>query len=147
MRRREGAQGIGVGGATLLMIFAVLCLVIFAVLALLHAKSGEELALRASGAVEEYYAADSRAEEVCAELLACLEAGEFPQKIGGTPVAGTAEGEAACFTYRVEVNERQAIEAVLRWDGEELSRLSWKLVPSGPWVPEDTLSVWSGEFE
>lgn len=59
-----------VGGATLLMLFAVLCLTVFAVLSLISAKSQSALVQKSADAVTAYYQADTRAAEIYDEVAA-----------------------------------------------------------------------------
>ena len=66
-----------VGGTSLLVVFAVLCLTVFALLSLATVRSDTKLADASQRAVEEYYAADLQAQEI----LARLRAGETPDGV------------------------------------------------------------------
>ncbi len=55
--------GMNVGSASLVLIFAILCLTLFATLTLLCAKNEMNLTNKYSESVTQYYAADSKAEE------------------------------------------------------------------------------------
>ena len=55
--------GMNIGSASLVLIFAVLCLTLFATLTLLSAKNEMNLTNKYSESVTQYYAADNKAEE------------------------------------------------------------------------------------
>ena len=82
-RMREGKNPAPVvGGSSLLVIFAVLCLTVFAMLSLTQAQADRRLAQNSWSAVTGYYQADCQAQEI----LSQLRAGERPDGV-------TAEGE------------------------------------------------------
>ena len=64
-----------VGGSSLLVIFAVLCLTVFALLGLSTMQAGTRLSQTTMQAVSAYYQADCQAEEVFARLRS----GELPE--------------------------------------------------------------------
>lgn len=66
-----------VGGISLLVAFAVLCLTIFALLSLTTVRADVRLADASADAVTEYYAADCQAQEI----LARLRNGEVPDSV------------------------------------------------------------------
>lgn len=61
--------GMNIGSASLVLIFAVLCLTLFATLTLLSAKNEMKLTCKYEESVTQYYAADSKAQED----LQCIE--------------------------------------------------------------------------
>ena len=68
MKGRESMSPPLVGGVTLLTVFAVLCLAVMSMLSLSVVRSDAELSRRSAEAVTAWYAADTRAEEILAEL-------------------------------------------------------------------------------
>ena len=66
MRKREKAAAIG--GSSLLVVFAVLCLSVFALLSLSTVQADSRLGIAAAESVSDYYAADSEAEQILAQL-------------------------------------------------------------------------------
>ena len=131
-----------VGGVSLLVAFAVLCLTVFALLALATVQADARLAGASAQAVADYYAADCQAQE----LLARLRGGE-------TPVEVTAHGEDSWhdpsmirYTYAVPISDTQELQVevlVDRTDGS-WSVLRWQSVPVGEWEPDTSLTVWDG---
>ena len=59
-----------VGGVSLLVVFAVLCLTVFALLSLSTVRADDRLSQASARAVSGYYAADCQAQEVLARLRA-----------------------------------------------------------------------------
>ncbi len=106
-RMREGKNPAPiVGGSSLLVIFAVLCLTVFAMLSLTQAQADRRLAQNSWSAVTGYYQADCQAQEI----LSQLRAGERPDGV-------TAEGEGV-FSYACPISDAQTLEVRVRLTGE-----------------------------
>jgi len=127
--RREAHAAIG--GSSLLTIFAVLCLTVFAVLTLATASAGVRLSDSTAAAVEAYYAADCAAEEI----LARLRAGECPE--------GVTE-KNGIFYYCCPISDTQTLMVEAAVKAEEYQILRWQAVPSAQWEAEEQLRVWDG---
>lgn len=123
-----------VGGSSLLVIFAVLCLTVFALLALSTVEAGGRLSEKAISSVEEYYAADTRAEEIVAELRS------------GKSVDGVTVQDGV-YSYTVPIREGQSLTVRLRLAGNQETILQWKTVSESDWTPNEDLPVWDGSFE
>ncbi|MBD5133272.1 MAG: hypothetical protein HDT38_02190 [Clostridiales bacterium] len=67
-RKREGMAPPALGGSSLLVAFAVLALTVFALLSLSTVRADVRLADASAKAVEDYYAADVKAQEILARL-------------------------------------------------------------------------------
>ena len=120
------------GGSSLLVIFAVLCLVVFALLCLTTAQAYGRLADASVRAVEEYYAADCRAQEILAQLR------------GGTIPDGVWQ-DGRRYGYTCPVSETQALYAEVQQVGAEWQILRWQTASTAGNIPEETLPVWKGE--
>ena len=118
-----------VGGSSLLIIFAVLCLIVFALLGLSTVQADKRLQDISVEAVENYYAADSRAEAV----LARLRSGQIPE--------GVTEHDGI-YSYQCPMSRTQALQVQVR--ASDWKVLRWKLVSTIEWEPEDSLTVWNG---
>lgn len=68
MKNKNDYSGIGVGYVSVMMIFAVICLTVFAVLSLRASSSGYELNKKSSSYTTDYYTADSKAKAILAAL-------------------------------------------------------------------------------
>ena len=121
-----------VGGSSLLVIFAVLALTVFALLSLSTARAGERLSTTSADAVSAYYQADCRAEEI----LARLRSGEMPD---GVTVAD------GIYSYTCSISDTQALEVSVQLENGFYTILRWQSVSTTDWQPDDTLNLWDGE--
>ena len=120
-----------VGGSSLLVIFAVLCLTVFAALSLTTVTADTRLSRQNADSVADFYAADTLAEEVYAAICA----GELPQGV-------TVEGDT--YAYTVSVSETRVLQVELRRSGEDFSVIRWQTAAKTAWQADDTLIVWGG---
>ena len=130
---REGKRApTVVGGSSLLVIFAVLCLTVFAVLSLAQGQADRRLAQSSWSAVTGYYQADCQAQEI----LSQLRAGERPDGV-------TEEGENV-FSYACPISDAQTLEVRVRLTGENYEILSWQAVFTADWQADEDLDLWDG---
>ena len=127
---KEGFPGVGV--SSLLVIFAVLCLTVFALMSVSTARANQTLSEKAAAAVEGYYQADRAAEET----LARLRAGERPEGVRETD---------GIFCYACPISDVQTLVVEVRVDGTAYDILRWQAVSTADWQTSDQLPVWSGE--
>ena len=123
-----------VGGSSLLVIFAVLCLTVFALLGLSAVQAGGRLSQKMVDSVEAYYEADCMAEE----LYARLRLGELPAEV-------VQEGDT--YTYVCPVSETNELQVVLYKTGEQWEVIRWNVVSTAAWESDVSLDLWDGEFE
>jgi len=121
-----------VGGSSLLVIFTVLCLTVFALLGLETVRANCRLTDAAADSVASYYAADAQAESI----VALLRTGEIPDYV--------LQDEDVC-TFACTAGDTQALVVSVRIVGDDYEILSWQSVPSAEWQAADSLNVWSGE--
>ncbi len=137
MRRGGGLSG----AVSLVMIFCVLCLSVFAVLTLSTAMSEKRLSDLAARRTAEYFEADCRA----AEIVSDLSAGRTPA--GDVEIARTGWGEEGTlveFSLPAGGGRTLTVRAVL--DGRGGCRvLCWKTGYAGSWETDDTIEIWDGE--
>ena len=135
MRRREkrGFSVPVVGGSSLLVIFAVLCLTVLAMLSLSTARSSAELSRASADAAAAYYEADAQAEEI----LARLRGGEAPE--------GVTSGGDGTYEYEVPISQTQALSVRVRAAEDGWTVLRWKAVSTAQWTPDESIEVWDGE--
>lgn len=127
-----------IGGTSLLVVFAVLCLTVFALLALTTVQADVRLADAAAKAVEDYYAADCQAQEI----LARLRGGERPE---GVSFSGSGPIRAK---YAVPISDTQELQVVVSLAGgadKGYTVESWRAVPTGEWTGNESLNLWDGE--
>ena len=138
-------NAVGLGGASLVLIFSILCLAIFSVLALSSANREKTLTDRLKASTEAYYAADSRAVEIEVKLREALARGETPSEIDG--VAVTAQDDT--YTYACPIDERRTLAVVLKAARNQLpvtlQTLQWCEISTADWTPQEELDVWKGD--
>lgn len=131
MDKRETFSPPAVGGSCLLVIFAVLCLTVFALLSLSTVQANGRLADASVAAVSAYYQADCQAEAV----LARLRSGQVPEGVA-------ADGDT--YTYTCPISDTQSLEVRVRLEGDSWTVLRWQAVSTVEWEAEDSLDLWSG---
>ena len=138
--KKERLSPPALGGSSLLVVFAVLCLTVFALLSLSTVRADTRLADASAQAVEAYYAADCQAQEI----LARLRAGEVPPEVNPDWFSALA-GET--YTYAVPISDTQELEVEVRFDSADGSWtvLRWQAVPVGGWE-ETGVEIWDGEM-
>lgn len=128
-----------VGGSSLLVIFAILCLTIFALLSLSTVEADLRLDDAALKAVSGYYEADCEAEEI----LARLRVRDVPDGVKLSETEGGVLAEYACA-----ISETQELRvSVLFADGlgDKYEVVRWQAVSTAEWAPDGGLDVWDGE--
>ncbi len=133
MDREQGTRFTppAVGGASLLVVFAVLCLTIFALLSLTTVQANRRLADAAVQATVDHYAADCAAQAI----LARLRTGEVPEGV---------EKSGDIYTYECPVSSTQKLEVEVRVRGSDYTVLRWQTVASQTWQADDSLELWDG---
>lgn len=127
-----------VGGASLLVVFAVLCLTVFALLSLSTVRANGRLSETSARAVADYYAADVKAQEI----LARLRAGETPD---GVTWSSPMEGGETEYSYTVSISNTQELQVeVLVWPDGRWSVQRWQAAAAGGWEIDEGLEVWDG---
>jgi hypothetical protein len=135
----------GIGSASVVLIFAVLCMAIFSVISLVTALNEEKLVESEVALVTSYYAADALAEEIFAEILATRSA---PEEISGVAIESFFDNylrEIISFMCPVSETHGLFVSAAIGFDSHEI--LSWRMVHLAEWHADDRINVWQGEFD
>lgn len=156
MNKKERTQGAGVGYVSVMLIFAVICLTIFAVLSLKAALSDDSINERSGEFLKQYYAADTAAKEKLSELndLAFeLKNSEFfedgfeenSKNIDGVTARRSPDGISVSYT--VEINERQelAVDVVFD-DSGKYTVNKWQSRTATTDDDNSHINVWDGNF-
>ena len=104
MRVKERFSPPVVGGSSLLVIFAVLCLTVFALLGLSTVQADRRLSDASAQAVRAYYEADVQAETILAQL-----------REGRMPEGVAVNGEF--YAYVCPISDTQELQVQLRRKG------------------------------
>ena len=126
-----------VGGVSLLVVFAVLCLTVFALLSLTTVQADVRLADASAQAAADYYAADLEAQTI----LARLRNGERPE---GVTFSGSGLLRAE-YTCRISDTQELQVSVILQGiSGREYVIERWQAVPSAEWESDESLDLWDG---
>jgi hypothetical protein len=115
-----------IGGCSLLVIFAVLCLTVFALLGFSTVQANKRLADISAQAVSDYYRADSQAEEI----LARLRTGEIPD--------GVTE-KNHIYSFRCIISPTQAL--LVEVQEENWKILRWQTISTIQWQPDESIDL------
>jgi len=133
----------GIGSASIVLIFAVLCMTIFALISLQSALADRALASAQKQLVKEYYAADAKAEYILAEIL---KADTIPEAINETNITSYSvydKGATAVeFTCPMSETKEICVEIMLYENSYDILR--WEIQYTGTWEIDDSLHVWPG---
>ena len=123
-----------VGGSSIITIFAVLCFIIFALLSLSTSKADSTLARKSVDAVAKYYQADTKAEEILAQI-----------REGIIPEGVFSDGNFYSYQCPIDDNQQLSVEAEVTGDSYVIKK--WKKEYIGEWKADDTIKVWGGMEE
>ena len=149
-KKSHVAMGMHVGSASIVMIFAVLCLTVFASLSFITANNEYNLAQKTMYATEQYYAADSICEERYAQICLILQNLEqydnMTAQLAAIDVQAEQQGAEWMLSYEVPIDEVQqlAVQLCLRQDGV-LAVERWVVMASSPWDYDTAIKVWDGQ--
>ena len=136
--------GIGVGSASIVLVFAVLCLTVFSLITLVVARNNKALAETEASLVAGYYEADALAERIIAEII---ETGAIPESVLGVEIdtywdmmLGT---EVA--SYFCQLSDKKELYVKLAVNGDYVNVLNWQMLDVGEWEFDDSLGVWIGD--
>lgn len=139
--RKHGKISLPMSGASsMLVIFAVLCMTIFAILSLSTVMADGRLADASAKAVEDYYEADGKAEEV----LAQLRQGKTPEDVEVQILEEGAEG--TIYYYHLPVGEKQELLVVVCVSNMDYEVYQWQTVSTADWEVDETIKVWDGTW-
>lgn len=95
IKREERPLGLNIGSASIIMIFAILCLTVFSALSLVTSVSEKKTAQRFADETAAYYEADSEAVKIKNSIQAAIDAGSTPQQAVAANNAQYLTGQAA----------------------------------------------------
>ena len=119
------------GAVTLVMIFCVLCMAVFASLTLVTARREAALTELTAQRTQAYYDADREA----TEKVAALAKGDKPRDV-------KISGDTASFA--VPVGDAQKLDVRVRLTDDGCSVEKWATVYDGDWETDDSIEVWGG---
>lgn len=123
-----------VGGSSLLVIFSVLCLTVFALLALSTVKADIRIADASIQSIEEYYRADCEA----GEILAQIRQGNVPDGV---------EQDGNVYAYSCPVSDTQVLSVIAEVTDTNYKIYQWKIILTEQWSPDEYIEVWTPDEE
>lgn len=157
---------IGVGGASLLLIFVLLSLTTFATLSLVSANADKGMVDRDAQAVTNYYAADSIAEEMLAKigeivaqtppngLVSALQAIQLENQLEihlEEPILVKQELDGITIAYSLPVDQRRYLHVGLLIQDRNIKITEWRVALQQldadelSTLPDEEDNFWSGE--
>ena len=130
-------MGLNIGSASIIMLFAVLCLTVLAALSLLSANSQYSLAERSAEVTRAYYAAEVKA----AQMYDLVKNGDL------SSVSLYEQNGETLYSYTVDIDEFQSFSVLIAIEDGTTQIRSWKIVEAGNWTPDDFFDLWTGETE
>lgn len=132
MKRGGGLSGV----VSLVMIFCVLCLSVFAVLTLATADRERRFSELNAERAAAYYAADAEA----ARIVSALSRGEQVDQ----ELTYIEENGERCVEFSIPAGGEQSLDVLVRLTDRGCEVRRWAMVYSGDWAPNDALIVWDG---
>lgn len=140
MKRKLKAMGLPIGGPSLIMAFILMCLTIFACISFMAANRDYKLSQKTAESLTQYYAADSKAEEILAEIDISLSNNEAIENIESNlkdyNTIVTKDGDRINISYAVPIKDEMELEVTARFTDGKIEILGWKVVNNS--VIEDT---------
>lgn len=150
MANERKTAGVNIGGASIIMVFSVLCLTIFSVLTLVSANAESLLANKSAKVISDFYKADEQATEKLANVYQIIDEQSNLQNIK-TDVEKISkdvlveEKSGALYIYYFEIiDDNQQLNVALRTDGKKVDIVNWKIENTDQWEPDNGLGLWQG---
>jgi len=136
--------GLGVGSASIVLVFAVLCLTVFSLITLVVARNDKALADAEAELVVGYYEADKQAEIILAEII---ETGYIPESISGVEIRSgwDMDLEMDVASYVCPLSDKKELYVKVAMYDDIINILSWQMLDIGAWELDDSLNVWLGD--
>lgn len=149
MQNERKSSGINIGSASIIMVFSVLCLTVFAVLSLITANSEYKLAVKSTDVIKNYYAADNAATEKLAVLKDTFDDGDFAAvqtKATELGIICESVGEDVTLSFEEKVTDTQALSVKATYTSGDFRIDEWKLISTDEWNADAGFELWDGEF-
>ena len=139
----KNSGGIGVGSASIVLVFAVLSLTVFSLITYVVASNDKALVVAEAQLVKGFYEADSLSERIVAEILA---SDYIPASIQGIDIEHYwdmyLDAEVVEFTCPVSDKKALYVRFAAREDSHDI--LTWRMYDTDEWDFNDRLNVWLG---
>lgn len=134
----------GIGSASAVLLFTVLCLGVLAMIAHTAAANEKALAEAEAAIVMGYYEADALAERVVSGILA---GADIPAEALGVAVTEGRDEASPLKTaeFACAVTDKKELHVKIAIRGDTRDVLIWRMRDREQWEPDSRLPVWPGE--
>lgn len=149
MQNERKSSGINIGSASIIMVFSVLCLTVFAVLSLITANSEYKLAVKSTDVIKNYYAADTAATEKLAVIKGVADDSDFSAiqtKATELGIICESAGADVSLSFEEQVTDTQALSVKVLYKNGDFLVKEWKLISTDDWDANAGFELWDGEF-
>jgi hypothetical protein len=139
-------KGIGIGSASIMLVFAVLCLTILAIISYSSAVANRAMVQVEANLVQKYYQADQLAEYIFAELLT---ADFIPEMINDIEIMSgwDWELEAEILSFACEISDKKELYVLLAVHDQAMDIVTWRMRDIGGWEESDEpLNLFDDDF-
>ena len=143
-RKSNRRPGFNVGSASIIMVFAVLCLTIFSVLSYTTSSSDLKLSRRVSQSVADYYQAEYNAEEKVLQIVEQYKKDGNLDKLRAQYGDTNLASKEFSIPFTVPVDDRRMLLVELTFDNKNVTITRWNLLSSTDWIPDNSIEVWRG---
>ena len=135
--------GIGVGSASIVLVFAVLCLTVFSLITYVVAANDKTLVDNEAQLVIGYFHADALAESIVAEIL---NSDTTPAEVQGIEVHSELDfySNSEIIAFSAPISDALAIFVRLSVSDDSYEVLSWRMYNSAEWQYDAGLNIWPG---
>ncbi|NMC57059.1 MAG: hypothetical protein GYA50_07565 [Eubacteriaceae bacterium] len=140
--------GMNIGSASLVLIFAVLCLTLFATLTLLSAKNEMNLTDKYSRSVTQYYAADSKAEEnllIIQDILSSANADKtayIKNQCEKYKFTYVQKNNKIYITFNENINMQQILHVTVKVNNKKFEIIQWKKISANEINIDESINVY-----
>jgi len=136
--------GIGVGSASIVLVFAVLCLTIFSLITYVVAENEQSLVEARLELVTGYYEADALAEHILVDILS---ADLLPETVRGVDIHTRWDESLSAETiyFFCHISDVKALYVNVLIHDDMFDILSWRMYATDEWEFDNTINVWQGD--
>ena len=137
--------GIGVGSASIVLVFAVLCLTIFSLISFLVTQNTKALIDAEAQLVTGFYRADAQAETILAKLI---DSDKIPASIDGIPINVELDHgfdtniNIVNFSYPIYDSASKVLFVRVLIEQDSYNLLSWRIYDTADWEAENEFNIW-----
>ena len=139
-------KGVGIGSASIVLVFAVLCLTIFAIISYSSALTNKAMVDVEARLVTRYYEADKLANLIFAELL---EADSVPDTLHDVEIISGWDWDLGIefLSFSLEISDKREMYVMLAVHDETMDILTWRMRDiGGVWEADESLNLFDGDI-